>query len=99
EAEPFGVTLKLLLRKRSYVLIALGFTLYYFVAYGALVFIPSFAVRVLQQPLSKVSLSYGAVYAVASLVGTLGRGGLVNRPARRDSRWLVWAPAIACPLG
>jgi MFS family permease len=98
-AEPFGVTLKLLLRKRSYVLIALGFTLYYFVAYGALVFIPSFAVRVLQQPLSKVSLSYGAVYAAASLFGTLGGGGLVNRLARRDSRWLVWAPAIACPLG
>jgi MFS family permease len=99
DAEAFGVTLKLLLRKRSYVCLALGFTLYYFVAYGALVFIPSFAVRVLQQPLSKVSLSYGAVYAAASLLGTLGGGGLVNRLARRDSRWLVWAPAIACPLG
>jgi MFS family permease len=96
--EALRVTLKRLLAKRSYVFIVMGFTLYYFVAYGALVFVPSFAIRVLHIPLARVSLSYAVVYAAASLIGTLGGGALATRLARRDSRWLAWLAAVACPI-
>lgn len=96
--EALRATLKSLLAKRSYVFIVVGFTLYYFVAYGALIFIPSFAIRILHIPLAHVSLSYGAVYAAASLIGTLGGGALATRLARRDVRWLAWLAAAACPL-
>jgi MFS family permease len=96
--EALRVTLKCLLAKRSYVFIVLGFTSYYFVAYGALVFVPSFAIRVLNIPLGRVSLSYAVVYAAASLIGTLGGGALATRLARRDSRWLAWLAAVACPI-
>jgi MFS family permease len=96
--EALRVTLKCLWAKRSYVFIVTGSTLYYFVAYGALVFVPSFAIRVLHIPLARVSVSYGIVYAAASLIGTLGGGALATRLSRHDSRWLAWLAAVACPL-
>jgi MFS family permease len=70
--------------------------LYFFIAYGALIFVPSFLIRCLHLSLATVSVRYGAVAAVGSVIGTLGGGWLADRLGRRDIRWLAWLPAIAC---
>lgn len=96
--EPLAQTMRRLSGKRSYRYALIGQTLYFVVAYGVVVFVPSFLVRVLGQPLGRVSALYGTAAAAGAVVGTLGGGFLGDRLARRDIRWLAWLPAIACAL-
>jgi len=96
--ESVGETLARLYAKRGFLYALAGFILYTFVAFGALLFIPSFLIRTLHVPLAQVSVSYGAVAAAASVIGSLGGGWLADRLGRRDIRWLAWLPAAACAL-
>jgi MFS family permease len=98
KAERFGETLARLIKKRAFVHALIGSILYFFVAYGAIIFVPSFQIRVLRVPLARVSVVYGAVAAVASVIGTLGGGWLADSLSRRDIRWLAWLPAVALTL-
>lgn len=97
-AENIRDTLLMLWRKRSFVYALLGYSLYTFVAYGALAFEPSFLVRVLRVPLAEASASLAIVGTVGTVIGTLGGGALADRLGRHDVRWLAWLPAIACLL-
>lgn len=97
-AESVGEALAKLRRNRSYLYALAGCLLYFFLAYGGLVFIPSFLIRVLHASLAQASITYGVVGAVASVIGTLGGGWLADRLSKRDVRWLAWLPAIACSL-
>lgn len=83
-------------RKSSYRYALVGCCLYFFMAYGALIFMPSYYLRVLHVSLREMGAAYGTVSAAAALIGTLGGGYLADRLARRDPRWLAWLPAIAC---
>jgi MFS family permease len=84
--------------KRSFLYALAGSLLYFLVAYGALIFTPSFLIRTLHVPLAKVSVIYGTTSTVASIIGTLGGGWLADRLARRDVRALAWLPALALVL-
>jgi len=84
--------------KRSFLYALAGCLLYFFMAYGVLLFIPSFLMRVQHIPLATVSIAYGSVSAVGNIVGTLGGGPLADRLGRQDVRWLAWLPALACLL-
>lgn len=95
QSEGFVATILRLRRKRSYVAALVGFILYYLFAYGPVIFIPTFLMRVLHAPLAKGSTIYGLVVAAGSLLGTLAGGRLADRLSRRDVRWLGWLPAIA----
>jgi MFS family permease len=88
-------TLTHLMAKRSFRYALVGCVLYFLMAYGALIFIPSYLVRTLHVPLARVSVVVGSVSAVAGVVGTLGGGWIADRLARRDVRWLAWIPAAA----
>jgi MFS family permease len=94
-AESVGQAMRKLRRKRSYLYALSAFLLYFFFSYGVLVFVPSYLVRTLQATLADVSVTYGGVTAVGSVIGTLGGGWLADRLGRRDVRWLAWMPAIA----
>ena len=94
--ETFVGSLKVLFAKRSYAWLVVGITLYAFVAYGVLIFFPSYMIRSLGVPLSEIGLTYGALSAVATLIGTLGGGWLADRLGTRDPRWFAWLPALAC---
>jgi MFS family permease len=96
--ERFRETLAHLKAKRAFLYALIGCILFFFVAYGALVFAPSFLIRVLHVPLATVSLASGTLNAVGSVVGTLGGGWVADRLGRRDIRWLAWLPAAACAL-
>lgn len=100
--ESIGETLAALLSKRSFLYAWAGCVLYFLVAYGALIFVPSFLIRTLHVSLAQVSVDVGAVSAIGSVVGTLSGGWIADRLARRDVRWLAWLPAVAlvvtCPI-
>lgn len=97
-AESMSQTLARLRHKKSYVYAVASFALYFLFAYGTLIFIPSFLVRVLHVPLARASMTFGGVSAAATVIGTLGSGWLADRLARHDVRWLAWLPAGACML-
>jgi MFS family permease len=67
--------------------------IYFLIAYGAIVFMPSFMVRVLEVPLAQVGTAYGAVSAVGSIAGGVLGGFLVDRLSARNVAWLGWFPA------
>lgn len=98
QAETWMQSLQRLRTKPSFRYALLGCIVYFFVAYGALIFIPSYLIRVLHVPLAKVSLTVGAVGGAGSLLGTLAGGWFADRLVRHDIRWLAWLPAAACAL-
>jgi predicted MFS family arabinose efflux permease len=91
-------TLAQLKAKRSFVYALIAYALYCSMVSGALVFIPSFLIRVLHMSLTDVGVSYGALVVAASLIGTLSGGWIADRLGSRDIRWLAWLPSIACGL-
>lgn len=96
--EGVAEALSILWRKHSYLYAVASSIVYWFFAYGVLIFIPSFLVRVLGVPLARASLLYGSVAAVASVVGAVGGGWLADQLGRRDVRWLAWFPALTYTL-
>ncbi len=93
--EPIATSLRVLASKRSYVLLVAGMSLYFFVSYGAVIWFPSYMVRLLGAKLTDVAGIYGAASAAAALVGTIGGGIISDKLAVRNVRWLAWMPAIA----
>ena len=81
EASPMREMLGALWRKSSYRYAVVGVCLYFFMAYGALIFMPSFYVRVLGVSLAEMGSAYGSVSAASALIGTLGGGFLADRLA------------------
>jgi MFS family permease len=94
QAERVADAVSRLRQKRSYVTALFGSVLYYLFVYGPVIFIPSFLVRVLHEPLARASTTLAIVGATASLVGTPIGGLLADRLSRRDIRWLSWLPAL-----
>jgi MFS family permease len=84
--------------KKSYVWALGGAASYGLVAYGAMIFMPSFMVRSLHVSLAEVGVMYGGLSAVSALVTTLLGGWLADKLGKRDVRWYAWLPAAACAL-
>jgi MFS family permease len=91
--ESLGATFRALIAKRAFMYLVSGMVIYFLIAYGAIVFLPSYMVRVLEIPLAQVGTAYGTVSAVASIAGTLLGGFLVDRLSKRNIAWLGWVPA------
>jgi predicted MFS family arabinose efflux permease len=87
-----------LIKKRSYLFVLAAAFVYFPFVFGVQLFIPAFLMRVLEVPLTELSVYYGAVTAVSTVIGTLGGGWLSDYLGRRDVRWLGWLPAVGCAL-
>jgi len=100
--EALRPALRALLGKRSYRNILVGFTLYCLIAYGVLVFLVSFTVRVHGFSVAKAGLIVGLVTGAGSLLGNLVGGILTDRLAARDVGRLTlipgWGLTAACPV-
>lgn len=92
--ESFVAALRVLWRKPSYRWNLAGITVFGFFAYGVLIFLPAYQLRVLRIDLATVGTVYGGLAAAATLVGTLGGGWLADRLARRNRAWLLRLPAL-----
>jgi MFS family permease len=97
-SETLSETLRALLGKRSFLYLICGMVVYFMIAYGALVFFPSYMVRVLHVPLDSIGGLYGGVSAVTTVFGTLAGGWVTDRLMRRDVAWLGWLPAAGLLL-
>lgn len=93
-AESFLTTVRVLAGKHSFVLLNAAMILYFLVAYGALIWVPTYLVRVLEVELVQVGAALGVVSGVSGALGTLGGGLLIDWLVKRDRRWLVRAPAL-----
>lgn len=95
-------SLKILGRKRSFVLIVAGVTFYCLFAYGVSVFLPTFMIRSLHATLEQVSVTWGISVTLAMIVGAVLGGPLADYLCRLNTRWYAWLPAImfgvGCPL-
>jgi MFS family permease len=91
-------SLGLLLKKKSYRFVLAAAFVYFPFVFGVQLFIPAFLMRILKVPLTEMSIYYGAVTAVSTVIGTLGGGWLSDYLGRRDVRWLGWLPAVGCGL-
>jgi MFS family permease len=96
--EPIGATFRALLAKRAFVYLLIAMVIYFLIAYGAIVFLPSYMVRVLEVPLADVGTAYGSVSAVSSIIGTVLGGFLTDRLSKRNLAWLGWLPAAGLLL-
>lgn len=96
--ETVRLSLARLRHKGSFMYALGGYILYWFVVYGALIFIPSFLVRVLHAPFVSANVTYGGVMALSNAIGTVGGGWAADRLSRLDVRWLGWVPGVTCVL-
>lgn len=96
--EPFAASVRALLAKPAFVLLLIGFTIYHFAAYGALVFVPSYMIRVIGSPIAEAGPIYGFASAGAVLVGSLAGGALCDWLTALDRRWTAWFPALGFGL-
>lgn len=96
--ETLQATFRTLMLKRSFVLLLIALVIYFLIAYGAVVFFPSYMMRVLSVPLTEIGSTYGAVAAVATIIGNVLGGFLTDRFARRNPAWLAWLPAAGLAI-
>ncbi len=87
--------IRALLAKPAYRLLLTGTTFYALFVYGALIFVPSMMMRVHGFALEDVGTSFGALSALATLIGTIVGSVFSGRLAVLDLRWLLRFPAIA----
>lgn len=85
--------LRSLYAKRSYRYAILALVCYFTVGVGAVSFIPTYVVRILQIDLATMGLSYGMINGVATLTGAISGGVVVDALRSRNPRWVFWFPA------
>lgn len=86
--------LKWLWRLRSfrYAAFAAGFNA--FLGYGALNFMPSFAIRIYEVPVGVVGTWLALIAGIAGAAGVYAGGYLSDHLGKRDDRWAYWVPGI-----
>lgn len=91
-----------LMSKPSFRFLITGFTIYSLFAYGPIIFIPAYLMRVMHLDVAVVGTTYGISSAIGTIIGSIVGGIVCDRLTRRDPRWLVWWPAgsyvIAMPV-
>jgi predicted MFS family arabinose efflux permease len=91
-----------LLRKPAYVNILLAMILYFIMAYGALVFVVPFMIRVHGMTVAEAGGIFGGIAAVGAVIGNLLGGVVADRLASKDVRWFALLPGygliVALPL-
>jgi predicted MFS family arabinose efflux permease len=96
--EALSATLRFLATQTSFVLVLIGFCLTSYLNYATAAWIPPFLARVHHLTSAEVGTYAGTLKGLAGMAGTLAGGIVVERLARRDERWKLWAPALMSGL-
>ncbi len=91
----FAVDLKRLWALRSFRYAAFGAGFNAFLGYGALNFMPSFAIRIYDVPVGLVGTWLALIAGFAGATGAYAGGHLSDHLGKRDYRWSYWVPAIS----
>jgi predicted MFS family arabinose efflux permease len=93
-----GQTLLFLWRQRSFVFITLGGSLMAIAIYGFPSWTPPFLHRVHHMSSSAIGFYQGTVTGLIGTAGVLLGGFLAEKLGKRDARWRVYVPALACMI-
>jgi MFS family permease len=96
--ESFVASVKFLIGSPAFLLFLLGATCMGANVYAAGAWTPTFLSRVHDMTLTQISTSIGPIRGVLGAAGILAGGILADLLGRRDERWRVRVPAIACLL-
>lgn len=86
---------RFLLRRKSFVHIALGSGLASFAGYASISFFPSFLVRSYGLSLSETGVYLGLVYGIGGGLGFAVGGYVADNLGRRNKKWSLWGVAMA----
>jgi predicted MFS family arabinose efflux permease len=92
--ESIKAAMSILYGKRSYRSLVSAMVVYYFMGYGAFVFIVSLMVRVHGLTLAEAGLVFGSVFALGAVIGSLAGGRVADSLALKDVAWLPRIAAI-----
>jgi len=84
-----------LMRRRSFIHIAVGAGLASFGGYASISFFPSFLVRSHGMSLAQIGLSLGLLYGIGGALGFAGGGYIADKLGRDDKKWSLWGVAVA----
>ena len=99
QSESWSASLVKLRRKRTFVLVLIGTSVFTIFSFGVMMFLPSFLMRDLRATTAQISGTWAMSIAIANLVGSLIGGRLADALSKNDVRWYAWLPGLACALG
>jgi MFS family permease len=88
-------TVRALLRRPTFLHLALGFSIGSIATQGFGQWAPTFLIRSFGMGMAETGAWVGGITAGGGLVGMLAGGFLASRLIPRDSRWEIWLPTIA----
>lgn len=88
-------TFAILFSKPSYRNLLFALILYYFMAYGALVFVTPFLIRVHGFSVAEAGATFGILMAIGGIFGNIFGGGLVDRLSKKNVLWTARLPGLA----
>lgn len=92
---PFSDVVRVVLARRTYRQVVLGYTFGLFGAYGTLQWTPAFLSRVHGMDLGQIGFGFGIAAGLGVFLGTVMGGVGARILVRRDRRWELWVPGLA----
>ncbi len=96
EAPRVGEVVRFLAARRSFVHLSLGIGFTAFAGYAFAFWAPQFLRRVHDMSSGELGTKIGIGLGVGGAIGSVLAGVIADRLGRRDVRWWMWVPAIAC---
>jgi MFS family permease len=93
---PVAEVVRFLAARRSFIHLSLGIGFTAFAGYAFAFWAPQFLRRVHEMSSGELGTKIGIGLGVGGAIGSVLAGMLADRLGRRDVRWWLWIPAIAC---
>ena len=91
--------MRYLLRRKSFIHLAIGSGLASFVAYAVITFFPSFMIRSHGMGLVEIGVYLGLIIGIASGLGYVGGGYLADKASTLGQKYSLWTVSAAMILG
>lgn len=102
KVQPEGTSIRavmaLLWQRRSFRHMAMGAAMNAFAGYSVANWVASYMIRSYQMPTGELGTWLALVIGVGGAIGVFGSGVVADRLGKRDKRWYMWMPAVACAI-
>ena len=98
EGTSIRAVMALLWQRRSFRHMAMGAAMNAFAGYSVANWVASYMIRSYQMPTGELGTWLALVIGVGGAIGVFGSGVVADRLGKRDKRWYMWMPAVACVI-